>query len=151
MSEERITKSLSALKSVQPDGDFAMRSRALILASPRTHAKLVLSSKAIVGRVLDMGLSLALMSALVITVLSGIGLISGRNAAVTPVLNSGLTNDASAAIQDINVHLNDVQYFNAESAKTNTALKAAAGKAAVSPTAGANQQSIDSLLNQAAQ
>lgn len=151
MSEERIIKSLSALKSVQPDGDFAVKSKTLIFSSARTSARPTLAPKVIFGRVLDMGLSLALMSALVITVLSGVGLISGRNAAVTPVLNSGLTNDASAAIQDINVHLSDVQYFNAESAKTNTALKAAAGKAVVSPAAGASQQNIDSLLNQAAQ
>ncbi|MDE2096072.1 MAG: hypothetical protein KGL39_02395 [Patescibacteria group bacterium] len=151
MSEDKIIKSLSALKSVQPDGDFTMKSRAVILSSARGHIRPALAPKAIAGRVLDMGLSLALMSALVITVLSGVGLISGRNAAVTPVLNSGLTNDASAAIQDINVHLSDVQYFNAESAKTNTALKAAAGKAVVPTAAGGGQPSIDSLLNQAAQ
>ena len=151
MSEDRIIKSLSTLKSVQPDGDFAAKSRAVILSSARGRARPALAPKVIAGRILDIGLSLALMSALIITVLSGVGLISGRNAAVTPVLNSGLTNDASAAIQDINVHLNDIQYFNAESAKANTALKAAAGKAVVPAAADSGQPSIDSLLNQAAQ
>lgn len=150
MSEENIIKSLSALKSVQPDGGFAVKSRSVILSSARGRGARALAPKVVFGRLLDMGLSLALMSALIITVLSGIGLTSGRNATVAPVLNSGLTNNASAAIQDINVHLSDVQYFNAESAKTSSALKAAAGKTAKSPASNGTQ-SIDSLLNQAAQ
>ncbi len=182
MNEERIIGLISKLKAVSPDADFAAKSKKIILSSPRSASSLALNPRTVAARILDIGLSLALMTGLVIVVLSGVGLIfkGSDNGSQQQALNLSLTNEANAAIKDINVHLKDVQYFNAEATKTNAVLKAAAGATSTATSTGSasspqttpgqgvstatsttsstvpsplnNQNSnIDNLLNQAAQ
>ncbi len=161
MNEDRIIKLISGLKTLSPNAEFAAKSRNIILSSPRkAGGGFALTPKTVLTRIFDMSLSLALMSALVIAVLSGVGLIFGRSASQPQALNNSITNEANAAIKDINVHLNNVQYFSQEATKTNAVLKAAAGTpstysgqaTSTSPTqSSSTNQNIDNLINQAAQ
>lgn len=152
MTEEKVIKLISELKSLSPRAGFAAQSKEAILVSSR-RASPALAPKRILSRVLDMGLSLALMSALVIAILSGVGLMIGRNPAgqQPPVLNENLTSQANAAIKDINVHLSDVEYFKNETTKTSAALTVAAGREPAVAATSSQSQAINNALNQAAQ
>ncbi len=63
MNEQKIINLISKLKTVSPDAGFAAKSKSIILSSPRSHVPgLTVNPKTVIARILDMGLSLALMT-----------------------------------------------------------------------------------------
>lgn len=119
--EDKIIKTLKALRSIEPDQDFKHRSRSVILSTPRTsHHFPGLRIRFWEGMKFAGALSLA--SLLIFLIFGGLSYFSVQNLApaiLTGIDENNLLSEASAV--EFQIRLNEIKYYE-ESVKQVTAL-----------------------------
>ncbi len=141
MEEEQIIERIKELRTIKPSADYANVSKAMLFQSLK--ARPVKLKKTLFGMLfqsLNLGFSIAL-TALLITVASGntTNLLKTVLMPNLPGIDGNLSMEASNINKDINIHLNEAEYFAISAVKTTIALK----EASISEASHANPSVIE--------
>ena len=119
--EDKIIKTLKALRAIEPSEDFVKRSRGLILASPRENHHLA-GFKFRIWESFRFAGALAMASFLIFAIFGGLAYFNIKNLGpmiLTSFNEGNLLTEANSL--DFQIRLNEVNYYE-ESAKQVTAL-----------------------------
>jgi len=159
MTEEKLVKILSGLRTVGPDKDYAKQSRVLILS----HAKAVSNTRFVTVKSVFDFLRVAAVTAFgIVLLLTMFGGVSYVNNNFSPILLSGLDQkslmtEADEINNSINVTLKEIKYLDNSTAATNNQIDQLAGNNKIltgeAPTSTTSRydQKINELLEKAAQ
>lgn len=118
-ANEEMKLSVSALETITPSPEFTASSRSMILNHPRTIAQKVMRvfspkniARQAIGYSLSVGLAVALMAIV----------IGGADFRAVPGMDGELASQSERSIKDIDIHLENAQYFAISADKTRTAL-----------------------------
>ena len=144
MTERDIIKNLKKLSAIAPSSEFAQFSRSVVLSQQASIPVERLTSRTIFSRGLNFATSVAL--AAVFMLVLTLGSVAGSlKTFLLPTLhvinNEGLMSEADAVSNDIDIRLNDIEYF--EQTKRTVAL---AGVTTNEFATGEDE--IDKLLNE---
>lgn len=128
MEEDQIIERIKELRMIKPSADYANASKAMLFASLKARpVKLKRTVFGFLFQSLNLGFSIAL-TALLITVASGntTNLLKTVLMPNLPGINDeNLSVEANNINKDINIHLNEAEYFAISAVKTTVALKEA--------------------------
>jgi hypothetical protein len=128
MSEEQIIEKIKELRAIKPSDRYAIASKAMLFASLKARPiKLRRTASNFLFQSLNLGFSIAL-TALLITVASGntTNLLKTVLMPNLPGINDeNLSMEANNVKKDINIHLEEAEYFAISAVKTTVALKEA--------------------------
>jgi len=160
MTEEKLIKILSELRTVRPDKDYARKSRVLILS----HAKVASGAQFVTVKSAFEFLRLAAVTAFgIILLLTIFGGVSYINKNFSPVMLSGLDQkslmtEADEINNSIDVTLKEIKYLDNSNSATNKQIEQIAGnknfstsETAPTSTDSRFDQKINTLLEKAAE
>jgi len=128
MNDEQIIEKIKELRAIKPSAGYTNASRAMLFASLKARpVKLRKTAFGFLFQSLNLGFSIAL-TALLITVASGntTNLLRTVLMPNLPGINDeNLSAEANNINKDINIHLNEAEYFAISAVKTTVALKEA--------------------------
>ncbi|OGY60922.1 MAG: hypothetical protein A3F99_01685 [Candidatus Colwellbacteria bacterium RIFCSPLOWO2_12_FULL_43_11] len=167
MRETELLKNLRSLKAIEPSNDYAMRSKMAILNYPRKVAVgLEIAGQGVVVQSFNLGLSMLLTAAVLIIILGGTATIL-RSVLINnlPGADTGsLVSEADNITKDIDIKLNEAEYYALAAKETSVALREASlnGPAHANPLLiereaeslnfdSPTNNKIDDLLNKASQ
>lgn len=125
--ESAVVENVSTLRSVRPSDRFTSESRAILLAHPRTIARKALgifSFRNLLTQGASYGLSVSLAAVLIAIIVGG-GVTFFR--ALPGVNDASLVAEANNVIKDIDIHLENANYYAISADKTRVALDDAQG------------------------
>lgn len=125
MQEEKIIEQLRNLKEVNPSRDFVARSKGILMSTPRktslwTISRFNVTMKESVGFALSVGLVAVFIIVMLDITPQTINPITGVNTPSSD--NNALLNQANAAVNDINIHMQEVDTFNDAAQQSSEAL-----------------------------
>lgn len=167
MRETELLKNLRSLKAIEPSSDYAMRSKMAILNYPRKMAVgLEVAGQGRVVQSFNLGLSIVLTAAALVIILGGTATIL-RSVLINNLPGAdtgGLISEAANITNDIDIKLNEAEYYALAAKETSVALREASlnGPAHTNPLLiekeaqslnfdSPTNNKIDDLLNKASQ
>lgn len=167
MRETELIKNLKSLRAIEPSSEYALRSKMAIFSYPRKIAVgLEAAGTGLVVQSFNLGLSMLLTVAALVIVLGGAATIL-KSVLINnlPGADTGsLVSEADNIIKDIDIKLNEAEYYALAAKETSVALNEASlnGPAHANPLLiereaeslnfdSPTNSKIDELLNQASQ
>src|SRR3989338_1947457 len=128
MTENELLQNLKSLKGILPRPEFIHQSKMSILSSPRTlKPKWEMVGRGVLAESLNFGLSMVLTAAAVVLILGG-----ATSILRAVLLNSlpgvdreSLLTEADNISKDIDIQLNEAEYYAVAAKETSVALKEA--------------------------
>lgn len=126
IQEDKLIEQLNNLKGIRPSDEFSRKLKGVVLSTPRAqkHAWSISGLKLSVKEGLGFALSVGVVAVLIVVFIDvtpkTLNPIIGSN---TPGANSiSMLNDANAAVNDIDIHMAEVNTFDAAAEQSGTAL-----------------------------
>lgn len=127
--DTRLKNQLASMKMIMPSADYSLKTRLSILESVKLKHKLrnIFSITRIFGQFTNYGLSVSLAALLLAVVITGGYKYITPSSSLSAADNKALIAEAGTISKDIDIHIQEIEYYARAADKTNLALNEASG------------------------